>query len=63
MDLNYGRETPLLASARDAAVGAADGLLMLLHQAARGFEIWTDKPAPVEVMRRAADAELRKRRL
>jgi shikimate 5-dehydrogenase len=30
-----------------------DGLLMLLHQAARSFELWTGVPAPLEVMRGA----------
>jgi shikimate dehydrogenase len=30
-----------------------DGLLMLLHQAARSFELWTGAPAPLEVMRAA----------
>jgi shikimate 5-dehydrogenase len=30
-----------------------DGLLMLLHQAARSFELWTGTAAPLEVMRAA----------
>jgi shikimate dehydrogenase len=31
---------------------------MLVHQGARALELWTGKPAPVEVMRRALDAAL-----
>jgi shikimate 5-dehydrogenase len=29
-----------------------------LHQGARSLELWTGKPAPLEVMRRALDAAL-----
>lgn len=46
-------ETPLLAAARAAGCQTANGLGMLLHQGAKAFEIWTGRPAPVEVMRRA----------
>ena len=37
------------------AVGArcANGLSMLLHQGALAFEIWFNRPAPLEIMRRA----------
>ncbi|MBM4363586.1 MAG: hypothetical protein FJ104_12970 [Deltaproteobacteria bacterium] len=39
---------------RDAGVArAVDGLLMLLHQAARSFELWTGENAPVDAMRAA----------
>jgi shikimate dehydrogenase len=49
--LVYHRRTALL----EAAVGhpTFDGRGMLVHQAARAFELWTGKPAPVEVMARA----------
>jgi shikimate dehydrogenase len=40
------------ASARDTAIG---GELMLLQQGARAFELWTGKPAPVEVMQAELD--------
>jgi shikimate dehydrogenase len=30
---------------------------MLLHQGAASFEIWTGKPAPIDVMRAALDRE------
>jgi shikimate dehydrogenase len=34
-------------------VTVVEGLSMLLHQAARSFELWTGAPAPLEVMRSA----------
>jgi len=46
-------ETELLRIARTAGARVANGLGMLLHQGARAFELWTQQPAPVEVMRRA----------
>jgi shikimate dehydrogenase len=46
--------TPLVRRAREAQhVRVMDGLLMLLHQAARSFELWTGTPAPIEAMRAA----------
>lgn len=59
LDLVYGREdTPFLAAARAAGLPAADGLGMLVGQAALAFERWTGAPAPVQEMRRAAEAAL-----
>jgi shikimate dehydrogenase len=55
VDLVYGAEqTPLCrwAAARGARV--VDGLEVLARQGARSFELWTGRPAPLEVMRRAA---------
>lgn len=47
-------ETLLVKRARAAEnVTVVDGLAMLLHQAARSFELWTGVPAPLEVMRAA----------
>ena len=46
-------ETPLLKAAKAAGCSTANGLGMLLYQGAKALEIWTGKPAPVEVMRRA----------
>ncbi|MEA2634472.1 MAG: shikimate dehydrogenase [Chloroflexota bacterium] len=34
---------------------SAEGRTMLLHQGAASFEIWTGRPAPIEVMRAALD--------
>jgi shikimate dehydrogenase len=46
--------TPLVRRARRAQdVEVVDGSTMLLHQAARSFELWTGLPAPLEVMRAA----------
>ena len=46
-------ETRLLVAAKKAGCKTANGLGMLLHQGATAFKIWTGKPAPLEVMRRA----------
>ncbi len=54
VDLKYG-STPTAFLREAAARGAvtADGRLMLLHQAAASFRLWTGIPAPLEVMREA----------
>lgn len=58
-DLVYNpRVTPLVAAARAVGAPAQGGLSMLVYQGALSFEIWTGHPAPVEVMRRAAEAAL-----
>ena len=47
-------ETPLVKRAKATDnVTVVDGLSMLLHQAARSFELWTGVPAPLEAMRAA----------
>ncbi len=46
-------ETRLLRAAREAGCRTVNGLGMLLYQGARALEIWSGKPAPIEVMRRA----------
>ncbi len=43
-------ETPLLAAARARGAQAANGLGMLVHQAARSFSQFTGRPAPVAAM-------------
>jgi shikimate dehydrogenase len=53
-DIVYTRgETALLAGARARGATVIDGLSMLVGQAAVGFELWTGRRAPVEVMRDA----------
>ncbi len=47
-------ETPLLAAVRARGVPCANGLGMLVHQAALAFEQWTGTDAPLDVMRAAA---------
>jgi len=51
-------ETKLLADARSAGCKIANGIGMLVHQGAQAFEIWTGRPAPVAVMRRAAEGSV-----
>ena len=48
-------ETKLLVAAKAAGCKTANGLGMLLHQGAKAFEIWTGRPAPLAVMRRALE--------
>ncbi|HTR72249.1 MAG TPA: shikimate dehydrogenase [Solirubrobacteraceae bacterium] len=45
--------TPLLAAARAHGAHAVGGLEVLLGQGALSFEIWTGRPAPLEIMRAA----------
>ena len=52
-DMAYGNNaTPAVLGADERPV--ADGIDMLVAQAARSFEIWTGRPAPLEVMETAA---------
>lgn len=56
-DMMYGRETPFLTFARERGVRVADGLGMLVEQAAEAFFIWRavrPKTAPVIAMLRGA---------
>lgn len=45
--------TPLLQVAQAHGCQVLNGLSMLLYQGALAFELWTDRPAPIEVMRKA----------
>lgn len=55
LDLIYNpAETALLAQARDKGLAAHNGLGMLVHQAARAFELWTSRAAPLRAMSEAA---------
>ncbi len=61
MDIIYNPlETRLLKDAKSAGAKVVSGIEMLLYQGAVAFEIWTNCPAPVEVMRKAALNELEK---
>ena len=52
-DLIYTpRPTQFLRQTRENGAIAIDGLEMLVQQGAAALEIWLDRPAPVEVMRR-----------
>jgi len=46
-------ETPLIRRAKASGCVAVDGLLMLLHQGARAFRLWTGVDAPLAAMRAA----------
>ena len=52
LDLIYAR-TRLLGDAEAIGATIADGELMLLHQGAAAFTLWTGQPAPLEVMQAA----------
>jgi shikimate dehydrogenase len=54
MDLIFNPPlTPLLRAARSRGCQVLNGLSMLLYQGALAFELWTERPAPIEVMRKA----------
>jgi shikimate dehydrogenase len=50
--------TPLVEAARERGAAAANGLGMLIHQAAHAFRLWTGEDPPLEVMSAAALADL-----
>jgi shikimate dehydrogenase len=49
LDLIYSR-TRLIRDAEEAGATVADGELMLLHQGAAAFTLWTGQPAPLDLM-------------
>lgn len=51
------RDTLLLKRAREAGLPAAGGAAMLLYQGAKSFELWTNRPAPIEAMRAGMEGE------
>ncbi len=51
-----GGTTRALDMAREQGIPCADGLSLLVAQAARSFRIWTGIEAPIGVMRAAAVA-------
>jgi shikimate dehydrogenase len=59
-DLVYNPpETPLLLEARRRGAKTLNGLPMLVYQGAAALERWTERPAPVGLMRRKAEEALR----
>ena len=55
VDLVYGSErTPLARRGLERGARVVDGLEVLVRQGARSFERWTGRPAPLDIMRRAA---------
>jgi len=62
VDLVYEpAETALLAAARERGLRACNGVRMLVHQAARAFELWTGTEAPIEEMAAATTKALTRR--
>lgn len=57
LDLLYQpKETRLLHDAEAAgATNAMNGDLMLIHQSAAAFELWTGKPAPLDLLRQKVE--------
>ena len=53
--------TPLMRLLAAQGANVADGLDMLVFQAAASFTLWTGRAAPLQVMREAALAELHRR--
>ncbi len=59
MDIIYSPlETKLVMDAKSVGAKVVSGLEMLVYQGAVSFEIWTNCPAPVEVMKKAALTKL-----
>lgn len=62
MDIVYTPlETKLLADAKKVGAKTIDGVEMLIYQGAASFELWTDKKAPIEIMRLAALKQISER--
>lgn len=62
MDVVYAPwPTELAKAATDLGSVVASGFAMLLHQAAAQVELMTGKPAPLEAMREAGEAEIARR--
>jgi shikimate dehydrogenase len=55
MDIVYNPvETKLARDAKAAGAKVISGVEMLIYQGAASFEIWTNRSAPIEIMRKAA---------
>lgn len=54
-------ETRLLKAAKTAGCRTANGFGMLLYQGAKALELWSGKPPPVTVMRRALEKNVYER--
>ena len=55
-DLIYSPETPFLKVAKKKGYEVQNGAPMLLHQGAKAFELWTEKKAPVAVMKKGMES-------
>jgi shikimate dehydrogenase len=50
----WPRQTPFLGHAQRHQLRFVEGWHMLVHQAVEAFSLWTDLPAPLQVMQKAA---------
>lgn len=57
-DLIYNKHTRLVRSAKLKGLKACGGFGMLLYQGVLAYQIWTDKKAPVSIMRNALISQL-----
>lgn len=62
-DIVYNRETEMLRDAAKAGATAIDGVMMLVYQGAKAYEIWTGLKAPVDVMEKAVREGLKAREM
>lgn len=61
-DIVYNpRQTKLMLDGEAAGATTVGGLMMLIHQGAEAFRIWTGVEPPVDVMVEAVEAELQRR--
>jgi len=61
MDIIYNPlETKLAKDAKSVGAKVISGIEMLIYQGAASFEIWTNHPAPVKVMKEAVLNKLSK---
>ena len=51
-------ETRLLKEAQAAGCSTVSGVELFVHQAAGQFELWTGKPAPIDLMRQVVEEKL-----
>lgn len=59
MDLIYDpAQTEFLTKAGERGARIVNGVGMLVHQGANSFEIWTERDAPIDVMRKAVEDEV-----
>ncbi|MCF7907882.1 MAG: shikimate dehydrogenase [Candidatus Omnitrophica bacterium] len=60
-DVVYNRNTELISDAKARCSAVSGGLGMLLYQGVAAWELWTKKTAPVEVMRKTLNEEIKKK--
>jgi len=59
MDIIYNpRRTKLLHMANDKSCKIVDGLGMFIYQGAEQFKLWTDREAPIDIMRKVVEEAL-----